>query len=116
VGRQERGFTSFIAIGRMLLGRVQALSGGIAEAIDLLERAQPEYGARKIWSPAVEGRVYLGGDLSARPRSEDARAIGREALQLARARGLRGVEAYALRLLAALAADAGRRSRCPSPL
>jgi hypothetical protein len=63
-----------------------------------------------------EGRGVLGETYRLAHRSEDARAIGREALQLARARGLRGVEAYALRLLAALAADAGRRSRCPSPL
>jgi sugar phosphate isomerase/epimerase len=90
----------------MLLGRVHTLSGRIAEAIDLLERAQSEYCVRQSWGPAVEGRVYLGEAYRLAHRPEDARAIGVEALRLARQCGLRGIEAYALRLLAEVAIHA----------
>jgi tetratricopeptide (TPR) repeat protein len=52
---------------------------------------------------ALEGSVYLGEAYLLAHRSEEARAIAVEALRLARERGLRGFEAYALRLLAEVA-------------
>ena len=103
---QERDLGVYTPIGRMTVGRVYALSGRIAEAIDLLEQTRAEYdaGALHHWAPALEGRVYLGEAYQLAQRSEDARAIGLETLHIARERGLRVREADALRLLAEVAA------------
>ena len=93
-----------LAVGRMLLGRVHVLSGQIPEAVRLLEQACTEANAVLPGFRAVEARVWLGEAYRLAERSEEARAMAEETLDLARERGLRGIEAYALRLLGEIAA------------
>ena len=88
----------------MLLGRVHVLSGQIPEAVRLLEQACTEANAVLPGFRAVEARVWLGEAYRLAERSEEARAMAEETLDLARERGLRGIEAYALRLLGEIAA------------
>ncbi|HSB81057.1 MAG TPA: adenylate/guanylate cyclase domain-containing protein [Candidatus Methylomirabilis sp.] len=81
------------------LGHVYALSGHIPEGLLLLEQASTTYeamGVRVLNSLGVArlGEAYLLAD-----RIEDARACADRALMVARERGARGDEAYALRLL-----------------
>ena len=81
------------------LGHVYALSGHIPEGLLLLEQASTTHeavGMRVLHSIGVArlGEAYLLAD-----RIEDARACADRALMLARERGERGHEAYALRLL-----------------
>src|SRR5262249_8561960 len=89
--------------GSMLLGRVHVLSGRIPEAIRVLEQARSESGMLLEFR-AMEGRVWLAEAYWLANRSLEAGVVGAEALSLARARGMRGQEAHALRLLADLAA------------
>jgi predicted ATPase/class 3 adenylate cyclase len=98
-----------LPVGQIHLGRVHVLSGQIPEAVRLLERALVESSAVIPGYRAVEARVRLGEAYRLAHRFEAARAIGAEALGLARERGLRGIEAYALRLLAELAAHTDPR-------
>jgi tetratricopeptide (TPR) repeat protein len=103
---QERDLPGFIPLGRMVLGQVHALAGRIPEAVDLLEHARTEYVALQTWFSALEGRVHLGEAYQLGHRSAEASATAAEALRLARDRGVRRLEAYALRLLADVAAHA----------
>jgi class 3 adenylate cyclase/tetratricopeptide (TPR) repeat protein len=101
---QERDFSAFVPLARMILGRVQTLSGKIPEAIAILQQARAEYGSRQRWGEALEGRLYLAEAYHFAHRTEEAGAIAVEVLRLVRERGLRGREAHALRLLAEIAA------------
>jgi class 3 adenylate cyclase/tetratricopeptide (TPR) repeat protein len=93
-----------LPVGLLLLGRVHVLSGQIPEAVRLLEQAVAGSNAVLPGYRAVEARVRLGEAYQLAHRSEEAGAIGVEALALARDRGLRGIEAYVLRLLGEVAA------------
>jgi transcriptional regulator with AAA-type ATPase domain/tetratricopeptide (TPR) repeat protein len=84
------------------LGAALTLAGRVEEAFPLLAEAL----ARGEGSRA-RTLVFLGEAQLAGGRVEDAGRAGREALDFARARGLRGFEAYALRLLGDVAARSG---------
>jgi class 3 adenylate cyclase/tetratricopeptide (TPR) repeat protein len=103
---QERDFSAFFSLARTVLGRVHTLSGRISEAAASLEQASTEFGTRQHWGSALEGRLYLAEAYQLAHRSVEAKAIAVEALRLVRERGSRGLEAYALRLLAEVAAHA----------
>jgi tetratricopeptide (TPR) repeat protein len=103
---QERDFSAFFSLARTVLGRVHTLSGRISEAVAILEQARTEFGTRQHWGSALEGWLYLAEAYQLAHRSVEAKAIAVEALRLVRERGLRGLEAYALRLLAELATHA----------
>jgi len=90
----------------LALGRVNTLPGRIPEAVATLEQARAEYGTRQRWGWAQEGHLHLAEAYQLAHRSEEAKAIAAETLRLVRERGFRGLEAYALRLLAEVAADA----------
>ena len=90
------------------LGHVYALSGRLEEGISWLQRAVTTYelagvGWRHSISVAQLGEAYLLAD-----RNEGAHACADRAVTLARERGERGYEAWALRLLAEVASRAHR--------
>jgi len=78
------------------LGYAYALSGRIAEGIPLLEHA---LSASETMGFGERFLGYLGEAYVLADRLEDALEIARRALSLARERGQRGYEAWALRLL-----------------
>jgi class 3 adenylate cyclase/tetratricopeptide (TPR) repeat protein len=90
------------------LGTAYALSGRITEALALLEQAVQQTTAtrrqdgRSIWVCHQSEAMLLAG------RPEEALALTQQALELARTHQERGHQAYALRLLGAIAA---RRAR-----
>jgi tetratricopeptide (TPR) repeat protein len=84
------------------LGAALTLAGRVEEALPLLVEAV----ARGEGSRS-RTLVFLGEAKLACGRVEDADRAGREALDFARARGLRGFEAYALCLLGEVAARSG---------
>jgi tetratricopeptide (TPR) repeat protein len=91
------------AMGMASLGYVCAWSGRIAEGVSWLEQALTAYesaGMRLFHSISVVelGEAYLLAD-----RVEDARTCADRAVLLARERGERGDEAWALRLLGEIA-------------
>jgi DNA-binding NtrC family response regulator/tetratricopeptide (TPR) repeat protein len=90
------------------LGHVYAWSGHIAEGVSRLEEALAGYesaGIRYLHSISVVqlGEAYLLAD-----QVEDARACADRAVRLARERGERGHEAWALRLLGEVASHPDR--------
>jgi tetratricopeptide (TPR) repeat protein len=103
---QERDFSGLTPLARILFGQVHILSGRIHEAVSTLDQARIESGTRQHRGSLLEGRVDLAEAYRLAHRSKEARGIAAEALGLVRERGLRGLEAYALRLLAELAAHA----------
>jgi tetratricopeptide (TPR) repeat protein len=100
---REWNITSHIPIVMASLGHVYAWSGRIADGVARLERALTDYESAGIGyhhSLGVEqlGEVYLlAGQL------DHARGCADRAVMLARARGERGYEACALRLVAEIA-------------
>ncbi len=91
------------AMGMASLGHVGVWSGRIAEGVSWLEQALTAYesaGMRLFHSISVVelGEAYLLAD-----RVEDARTCANRAVLLARERGERGDEAWALRLLGEIA-------------
>jgi tetratricopeptide (TPR) repeat protein len=84
------------------LGAALTLAGRAEEALPLLTEALAR-------GQGSRGRtlVFLGEAELALGRAEEARRAGEEALNFARAGGLRGFEAYALRLLGEVAARSG---------
>ena len=92
-------------MGMASLGHVCAWSGRIGEGVSWLEQALTAYesaGMRLFHSISVVelGEAYLLAD-----RVEDARTCADRAVLLARERGERGDEAWALRLLGEIAAQ-----------
>jgi class 3 adenylate cyclase/tetratricopeptide (TPR) repeat protein len=106
---REWNFTSHTPIAMASLGHVYAWSGRMEEGISLLQQALTAYeraGIGYYHSLSVErlGEAYLLAD-----QVDDARTCADRAVMLARGRGERGYEAYALRLLGEVA------SRCGPP-
>jgi tetratricopeptide (TPR) repeat protein len=90
------------------LGHVYAWSGRLEEGVSWLQQAVTAYEAAGVgWRHSISvaqlGEAYLLAD-----RAEDARACGNRAVTLARERGERGYEAWALRLLAEVASHGSR--------
>ncbi len=100
---REWNLTSHTPIAMAALGYVYAWSGRIGEGVSLLQQALTAYeraGIGYYHSLSVEqlGEAYLLAD-----QVEDARACADRAVMLARGRGERGYEAWALRLLGEIA-------------
>jgi tetratricopeptide (TPR) repeat protein len=86
------------------LGYASALLGRVADGIGLLlEAAESAAQMRATWHHAAVV-AWLGEAMLLAGRSDDAIRQGRLALDLSRARGERGHEAYALRLLGEIGA------------
>jgi tetratricopeptide (TPR) repeat protein len=106
---REWDITSHTPIAMASLGHVYAWSGRIGEGISYLQQALTAFESAGIGyyhSLSVEqlGEAYLLAD-----QIENARASADRAVMLARGRGERGYEAYALRLLGEIA------SHCDPP-
>jgi predicted ATPase/class 3 adenylate cyclase len=106
---REWNFTSHTPIALASLGHVYAWSGRMEEGVSLLQQALAAFESGGIGychsiSVVQLGEVYLLAD-----QVEDARACADRAVMLARTRGERGYEAYALRLVGEIA------SRCDPP-
>jgi len=96
--------TFWTPIGLASLGHVYAWSGRIREGVSWLQQALTAYestgfGLFHSLSVVQLGEAYLLAD-----QVEDARACAERAVRLARERGERGYETYALRLLGEIAA------------
>ena len=96
---REWNITTHIPIVMASLGHVYAWSGRIADGVSWLEQALTDYEAAGIGyhhslSVAQLGEAYLLAD-----QLDNARACANRAVMLARGRGERGYEAWALRLL-----------------
>ncbi len=87
-----------------LLGYVNAMLGRPAEGLSLLQQALAAFEARGGGPFDSLLAVRLGEACALEDRREDALASAGRALTLARERGERGVEAWALRLLGEIAA------------
>jgi predicted ATPase/class 3 adenylate cyclase len=108
---QALDLPGYLPIASALLGRVATLSGQGTEAVRLLEQARTEFAAmaargRRVRWPEVVGRIHLAEAYRLAGRFEEAETTAVEALGLTREGGIRGSEAYALRVLAELAARA----------
>jgi len=105
---REWNITSQTPIAMASLGHVYARSGRSEEGVSCLQLALTAYesaGIGYLHSLSVEqlGEAYLLAD-----QVENARACADRALMLARGRGERGYEAWALRLLGEIASHHGR--------
>jgi len=105
---REWHITSHTPIAMVALGRGYALSGRIEEGVSCLQQALADYESAGIGyyhSLSVEqlGEAYLLAD-----QVENAHACADRAVMLARGRGERGNEAWALRLLGEIASHHGR--------
>ena len=105
---REWNITTHTPIAMASLGHVYAWSGRIAEGVSCLQQALTAYEAAGIGfhhSLSVEqlGEAYLLAD-----QVEHARACADRAVMLARGRGERGNEAWALRLLGDIASHHAR--------
>jgi class 3 adenylate cyclase/tetratricopeptide (TPR) repeat protein len=86
------------------LGHAYAWSGRVGEGLSRLQQAAAAYeSAGAAWLQVIS-IVQLGDAYLAAEQLEDARAVADRGLALARQRGERGYEAWALRLLAEIAA------------
>jgi tetratricopeptide (TPR) repeat protein len=86
-------------------GRIHTLSGRATEGVSLLQESLRIYDARKLgnWQSLVIAHLAEALLLAGQP--EDALASARRAVALARERGERGHQAYALRILGEIAAQ-----------
>ena len=89
------------------LGYVCALSGPIARGLELLHQAIDLYTSQGRLAGTPRVLVRLGEALVLADRREEAVTPAGQALIMTRERGLRGHEAYALRLIAEIAAHRG---------
>jgi tetratricopeptide (TPR) repeat protein len=90
------------------LGYAYALSGRVAEGIPLLEHALSAIETMGFGHVQSRFLVYLGEAYLLADRLEDTLEFGGRALTLARERGQRGYEAWALRLLGEVASHHDR--------
>jgi class 3 adenylate cyclase/tetratricopeptide (TPR) repeat protein len=105
---REWNITNHSPIATAALGHVYAWSGRVEEGISCLQQALTAYerdgiGFRHSLSVEQLGEAYLLAD-----QVENARACADRAVLLARGRGERGHEAWALRLLGEIASYHGR--------
>jgi tetratricopeptide (TPR) repeat protein len=101
--------TAHTPIAMACLGHVYAWSGRIGEGISLLQQALTTYESTGTGVNHSLGVVQLAEAYLLADQIEDARACADRAVMLARGRGERGYEVYALRLVGEIA------SRCDPP-
>jgi class 3 adenylate cyclase/tetratricopeptide (TPR) repeat protein len=105
---REWHITSHMPIAMAALGHVYAWSGHLEEGVSCLQQALAAYesagvGFHHSRSVAQLGEAYLLAD-----QVDNARACADRAVRLARGRGERGFEAWALRLLGEIASHQAR--------
>ena len=89
-------------------GHVCALSGRVEEGIALLKQATSDYESMGLGLFRSLVNMQLGEALWLGRRLEDSMTVTQDALSLARKRGERGHEAYALRVLGEISSDPDR--------
>jgi class 3 adenylate cyclase/tetratricopeptide (TPR) repeat protein len=105
---RQWGFRRTLGTSASLLGHIFALSGRIADAVDLLEEGVREadtFEATWLRCPRLQ---FLGEAYLLAGRLEQATRTAQHALSLARERRERGFEAWILRLQAEIAGVSGR--------
>ncbi len=103
---REWSITTYIPVTMAPLGYMYARSGRVEEGVSLLQQALAAYDSGGIGYCHSISVVQLGEAYLLADRIEAARAPADRAVMLARTRGERGYEAYALRLVGEIA------SRC----
>jgi class 3 adenylate cyclase/tetratricopeptide (TPR) repeat protein len=91
------------------LGAAYTLAGRVADAVSLLTRVMERATATDVIGPQAPCCCFLGEAYLLANRLEEAQAFAEQALALAHEHQLRGIQAYALRLLGDIAA------RCEPP-
>ncbi len=104
---REWSLTTYLPVTMAALGHAYGGSGRLEEGIALLQQALALYESEGIGYEQVISVVHLGEAYLLADRVEDARACADRAATLARARGERGYEAHARRLLGEVAARSG---------
>jgi tetratricopeptide (TPR) repeat protein len=105
---REWNITSHTPIVMASLGHVYAWSGRIGEGVSCLQQALTAHESAGIGYYQSLGVRQLGEAYLLADEVENARACADRAVMLARGRGERGVEAWALRLLGEIASHHGR--------
>jgi tetratricopeptide (TPR) repeat protein len=96
------------------LGHVYAVMGRVEEGVSWLKQAVTATDSGRIGYLALMSLVQLGEAYLLANRSEDAGECADRALRLARERGQRGHEAWALRLLGEIASHSDRLDVAPA--
>jgi len=104
---REWNITSHTPIAMAFLGHVYAWSGRIGEGLSCLQEALTDYESAGLGITLAQRRAARRG-VSARGPDRQRRACADRAVMLARGRGERGFEAWALRLLGDIASHHGR--------
>jgi len=105
---QDLNITIWTPIVMASLGRVHACSGRIGEGVAMLEQALTAHESAGIGYCHSMSVVQLGEAYLLADRIEDARSCADRAVMLARQRGERGYEAWALRLAGEIASHPDR--------
>jgi len=98
----------YLASFTSYLGYAHALGGDVAAALPLLEEAVRHVAVTRVIAEHALRLTWLGDALLMARRVDEAQAHGEHALDLARAHGERGAEAWASRLLGAVCETRGR--------
>jgi tetratricopeptide (TPR) repeat protein len=106
---RQWGFARTLGTAMSMLGHVRALSGQAVEAVGLLEEGVRQTDALGMTWLRCPRLHYLGEAYLLAGRVDDAKRTADQVLVLARERGERGYEAWALRLQAEIAVAATPR-------
>ena len=105
---RDWNITLYTPIVMAHLGQAQALSGRVEEGLSLLQQAVTIHDSRGIGLLQSMSVVQLAEGYLLADQIENARASADRAVQLARERGERAYEAWALRVLGEIASHPGR--------
>jgi hypothetical protein len=102
---QESNVVMVEPLALWALGQVHVLSGSVSEGVRLAQEGLDilKAAGAPLFQPVME--IYLGVALLRAHRHDDALECARTGLAVARERGQRGFEAWALRLLGDIASD-----------
>jgi class 3 adenylate cyclase/tetratricopeptide (TPR) repeat protein len=110
---RERNVVPMVPLALWTLGQIHVLSGRVSEGMVLVQQALDTLKATgaPLFQPVVE--IYLGGALLRAHRHDDALGCARAGLAVARERGQRGFEGWALGLLGDIASDSAVTAESP---
>jgi tetratricopeptide (TPR) repeat protein len=102
---RECNLAPMVPLALWTLGQIHVLSGRVSDGVLLVQQAVDMLNATGApqFQPVVQ--TYLGGALLRAHRHDDALECAQAGLAVARQRGQRGFEAWALRLLGDIASD-----------
>jgi len=103
----EWSMTTYVPVTTAALGNAYARSGRLAEGVSLLREALAAYESTGVGYCQSISVAHLADAYLLANKLEDARACADRAVMLARMRGERGYEAYALHVLGEVAAHSG---------